>query len=69
MRLLGGSNHLELCLDYIRQGIMCLADTTIEWPPFVKSAFQTDGTIAVEGIERQCRDREAMGKFAAEMVI
>jgi len=48
---------------------MCLADTTIEWPPFVKSAFQTDGTIAVEGIERQCRDSEAMGKFAAEMVI
>lgn len=62
-RIWGGSNHLEHCLDYIRQGLMCAADTTIEWPTFVKTGFQDDGPITGEGIAHQCRDWDAVLKF------
>ncbi|XMA08228.1 hypothetical protein WAI453_001019 [Rhynchosporium graminicola] len=59
----GGPDHLEHCLDYIRQGLMCSADTTIEWPVFVKNESGKDGPITGEGIEHQCRDWNAVRAF------
>ena len=59
----GGPDHLEHCLDYIRQGLMCSADTTIEWPVFVKGGFGSDGPITGEGIAHQCRDWNAVREF------
>lgn len=55
-RAWGGPDHLEHCLDYLRQGLMCAADTTIEWPLFVNHGFKDDGPITGEGIAHQCRD-------------
>jgi hypothetical protein len=37
----GGPDHLEHCLNMIRQGIVCSADTTLEWPLYVKEGFET----------------------------
>ena len=59
----GGPDHLEHCIDYIRQGLMCNADTTIEPPLYVKDGFGSDGPITGEGIQHQCRDWEAVREF------
>lgn len=42
---------------------MCSADTTIEWPVFVKDEFGNDGPITGEGIVHQCRDWNAVRAF------
>lgn len=45
---------------------MCAADTTIEWPAFVKTGFIDDGPITGEGIAHQCRDWDTVLKFGIE---
>ncbi|KAE8440346.1 hypothetical protein EG329_008455 [Mollisiaceae sp. DMI_Dod_QoI] len=47
-------------------GLMCAADTTIEWPTFVKTGFQDDGPITGEGIAHQCRDWDAVLAFGMQ---
>lgn len=43
--------HLAHCFDYIRQGIMCAADTTLEW-----SVTHPGALVTGWGIAHQCRD-------------
>ena len=46
--------HVYHCLDYIRQGLMCAGDMTLEWPREEKDGgrFAFDGW----GIVHQCKD-------------
>ena len=47
-------DHVLHCFDYLRQGIMCAADSTLEWP-----RQEVDGRrFAVDGwgVEHQCAD-------------
>jgi hypothetical protein len=49
-----GEDHLAHCFDYLRQGLMCNADMTVEWP-----RTETDGRrVAVDGwnIPHECRN-------------
>ena len=58
------SDHLEHCFDYLRQGIMCAGDLTLESARVEKdgSRIQVDGW----GIAHQCRDWNAIKTFAIE---
>jgi hypothetical protein len=60
----GGPDHLEHCLNMIRQGIMCSADTTLEWPLYVKKGFGSDGPITGEGITHECKNWDSVVNFA-----
>jgi hypothetical protein len=60
----GGPDHLEHCLNMIRQGIMCSADTTLEWPLYVKEGFGSDGPITGEGITHECKNWDSVMNFA-----
>jgi hypothetical protein len=48
----------------IRQGIMCSADTTLEWPLYVKEGFGSDGPITGEGITHECKNWDSVMNFA-----
>ncbi|KAF1962132.1 hypothetical protein CC80DRAFT_358382, partial [Byssothecium circinans] len=43
-------SHIQHCFDYVRQALMCAADTNFEKPE--KGSGVTDGW----GVERQCRN-------------
>lgn len=45
--------HLLHCFDYLRQGIMCAGDMTLEWPKEQKvgDGSKVDGW----GVEHQCK--------------
>ena len=47
----GKLNHLFHCIGYLRQSIMCNADTTLEW-----KADWSEVHIDGYGIPRQCRN-------------
>ncbi|KAK2600048.1 hypothetical protein QQS21_005212 [Conoideocrella luteorostrata] len=53
--------HLSHCWDYLRQSIMCSADTTLEWlePP------EEHGTTGW-GYQHKCRDFSAISSWAEE---
>ncbi len=54
--------HLAHCWELIRQGIMCHADTTLEWlqkPP-------NDIGVSAWGVEHDCRDFNAIYAWAEE---
>ncbi|KFX94862.1 hypothetical protein V490_04118, partial [Pseudogymnoascus sp. VKM F-3557] len=62
----GGSGHAYHCLDYIRQGILCAGDTSLE---FVKAEYDdfgkvTSSSVDGAGVAHVCRDwsviREAL---------
>ena len=59
-------SHVEHCLDYVRQALMCAADTTVEWPAFVRE--DANGTVQSgtdgNGIQHKCRDWDAVVNFA-----
>ncbi|KAF2399358.1 hypothetical protein EJ06DRAFT_478226 [Trichodelitschia bisporula] len=56
--------HLDHCFDYLRQAVMCSGDTALE------KAMVVDGERRREvlgwGVEHECRDYEAIFKFARE---
>lgn len=57
-------NHVPHCFEYIRQSIMCAADTTLE-----KSRIE-DGKISRDvdgwGVEHECRDWDAVYQWSAK---
>ncbi|PYH93998.1 hypothetical protein BO71DRAFT_399247 [Aspergillus ellipticus CBS 707.79] len=57
-----GSAHVAHCVDYLRQAIMCAADTTPEKARVVNGTVQqdTDGW----GVVHQCRDWDEVYEFA-----
>lgn len=54
--------HLMHCWDYLRQSIMCNADTTLEWVP----APPNDKGSTGWGYEHTCRDFDAIAQWAEE---
>jgi hypothetical protein len=54
--------HLGHCFDYLRQAVMCAADTTLEPTEDLKSL----GVKVVDGwnVTHQCRNYEAVYEFA-----
>lgn len=59
--------HWGHCLDYIRQGILCSADPTIELPRFENGSVAKDvERYGVDGVRdlRVCRDEERLWELA-----
>jgi hypothetical protein len=57
-------DHIPHCFDYLRQSLMCKADTALE-----KSAIQEGKTVhdvTGWGVDHECRDWEAIMKWASE---
>ncbi|KAK5994224.1 Hydroxylase cctR-like protein [Cladobotryum mycophilum] len=50
-------SHTAHCLEYLRQSIMCLGDTTLE--PFV-------GELGLDHIEHKCRNWDTLFEFATK---
>lgn len=51
--------HLQHCMNYVRQHVLCEADTTLEEPGWVESAEAGAwGTVGAAGVQREraCRD-------------
>ncbi|MCJ1329549.1 hypothetical protein MMC10_006229 [Thelotrema lepadinum] len=57
----GKLNHLFHCVDYLRQNIMCKADTTLEWNT-VADSEHIDGY----GIPHQCRNWQEVSGWMRE---
>ncbi|KAG5938707.1 hypothetical protein E4U53_007954 [Claviceps sorghi] len=55
-------DHLSHCWDYLRQSVMCSADTTLEW---MGSTPDQDGTTGW-GYQHKCRDWSAIFSWAQE---
>nr|B8NM67.1 RecName: Full=Oxidase ustYa; AltName: Full=Ustiloxin B biosynthesis protein Ya [Aspergillus flavus NRRL3357] len=54
--------HLMHCWDYLRQAIMCHADTTLEWIP----APPNDKGSTGWGVEHTCGDFDAIARWAED---
>jgi hypothetical protein len=52
------TNHIRHCFDYLRQAIICAADTNLEVVDHVKHT--TNGW----GQEKQCRDWDSVVRYA-----
>ena len=53
----GSHDHIQHCFDYLRQALMCAADTNFE-------VVNQGGTSSGWGSERVCRDYKAVSKWA-----
>ncbi|PHH90571.1 hypothetical protein CDD83_3258 [Cordyceps sp. RAO-2017] len=53
-----GVDHIRHCFDYLRQALMCAADTNLE--PINLETRAVNGW----GVERKCRDYEAIKDWA-----
>jgi hypothetical protein len=62
----GEHDHSGHCLDYLRQALMCAVDTTIEWPGSEEEEKLTIGPTNSNGVEHQCRDWDAVYRFAVD---
>lgn len=58
--------HTEHCLDYIRQALMCCADSTIEWPVLKQHDGHVHGDVNGYGVTHQCRDWDGLSAFAVQ---
>ncbi|KAH8721154.1 Oxidase ustYa [Beauveria bassiana] len=56
------SAHLMHCFDYLRQTIMCFADTTLEWLPAPPKDMGSTGW----GFEHKCRDFDAISRWVED---
>ena len=54
--------HLSHCWDFLRQAIMCAADTSLEWLPAPPNDIGSTGW----GYEHTCRDFGAIHMWATE---
>ena len=52
--------HMAHCFDYLRQGITCSADSTVE------PAVDKENGFLGSGFERQCRDFVQLKEWAEE---
>lgn len=60
------SSHLAHCFDYLRQGVMCAGDMTLE--PAFELTGEDAGVKAVNGwnVEHQCKNYQMIYDFAEE---
>lgn len=59
--------HLDHCLDYIRESLMCSGDTTLEWPSELhQEGDRITGSVDGTGVPHTCRDWEAIRNYAIE---
>jgi hypothetical protein len=58
-------NHIPHCFDYIRQGLMCSADTTLEFAKMDEHG-QRIRNVDGWGAEHQCRDWDAILKWSED---
>ena len=59
--------HLDHCLDYIRESLMCSGDTTIEWPNTIfQDGTRFHGDVTGAEVPHTCRDWQAIREFAIE---
>ncbi|KAI3552001.1 hypothetical protein CSPX01_00677 [Colletotrichum filicis] len=61
-----GSDHTEHCFHYLRQGILCAADTTIEPGGTNKKLPNGDKVAAGDGAKHTCRDWRQVHDWMAE---
>lgn len=54
--------HLTHCWDFLRQAIMCAADTSLEWLPAPPNDIGSTGW----GYQHTCRDFGAIHAWATE---
>lgn len=54
--------HLTHCWDYLRQGIMCASDTSLEWVPAPPNNIGSTGW----GYQHTCKDFDAIYAWAEE---
>ena len=54
------TSHIHHCFDYLRQALMCAADTNLE--VLDRETRLTDGW----GSERKCRDYQGVSRWAEE---
>ncbi|KXT02580.1 hypothetical protein AC578_10670 [Pseudocercospora eumusae] len=60
-------DHVQHCFDYLRQGLMCAGDMTLEWP-----RTEDDGRrFAVDGwhVEHQCKSWDAIMRYMEENTV
>ena len=62
---LAKSEHVNHCFDYIRQGIMCAGDMSIEWPRVEPDGrrFAVDGW----GIPHECKSWVSSPTYATRL--
>ncbi|USW52124.1 Putative mycotoxin biosynthesis protein UstYa [Septoria linicola] len=48
-------NHMGHCFDYLRQGIMCAGDMTLEWPK-----QGSEGIVDGWGVQHECKSWDAI---------
>ncbi|KAH7924329.1 hypothetical protein BV22DRAFT_1013490, partial [Leucogyrophana mollusca] len=53
--------HLQHCLNYLRQNILCAADTTLEPPNWMDRRFEVERTAEVR--PRTCEDWTVLRDF------
>ena len=58
--------HLEHCFDYLRQSVMCCADTTIEWANPDAGPTQKPLIDGWEIPHKECKDWSKVLEFTAE---
>jgi hypothetical protein len=59
--------HLDHCLDYIRESLMCNGDATIETPSRIEQeGDRFVGGIDGSGVRHTCRDWDTIFAFAVE---
>jgi len=56
------NEHLGHCLDYLRQGVMCAGDMTLE--PLLRLGTEEVQVVNGWGVEHRCRSFESMKGFA-----
>jgi Mycotoxin biosynthesis protein UstYa len=57
-------DHIPHCFDYIRQGLMCNADTTLEKSIVVDGIIMRD--VTGWDVQHECRDWDAIMKWSAD---
>jgi len=58
----GPNKHVQHCLNYIRQGVLCSADLTLEPINYLTHNFTSHSVIG----DRACKDWRAAHKFAED---
>jgi hypothetical protein len=61
MLAMNGGEHVNHCIDYIRQGIMCSGDMAMEWPKEEKDGRR----IAVDGwgVPHECKSWDSISNY------
>lgn len=58
----GNPTHLKHCFDYLRQGIMCAGDTTLEWSARASNGTKLNG-VDGWGITHECVNYELLKEW------